>query len=238
MSRRKTKKRRYTQAQLEAKRVAKKQAKLFALQKNITIFALLIILILGLVSTTFSTSIFATLDDADTGTLIAQVQTAAKSKTDIADTSANVDNADTKANVDTAVTSVDHTGGYVYFLKPSTWTETYVMMLIGHSSYTSVYTMTKVSNTDNLYRYTMPSWSGATYVAFINGSSTWNSGSWGSSNRTNATHYTNVYNNYTFNSGSYYVCVPASTSNDASLTINYKSSYSNLNLTTRANVYS
>ena len=149
-----------------------------------------------------------------------------------------VDNADTKANVDTAVTSVDHTGGYVYFLKPSTWTETYVMMFIGHSSYTSVYSMTKVTNTDNLYRYTMPSWSGATYVAFANSSSLWSSGSWGSSNRTNASHYTNVYNNYGFNSGSYYVCVPASTSNNASLSINYKSSASNLNLTTRANVYS
>lgn len=141
------------------------------------------------------------------------------------------------AQVDVAETGVDHTGGYVYFLKPSTWTETYVMMFIGHSSYTSVYTMTKVSNTDNLYRYTMPSWSGATYVAFANGSSTWGSGSWGPSNRTNASHYTNVYNNYGFNSGSYYVCVPASTSNNASLSINYKSSVANLNLTTMANVY-
>ncbi len=134
--------------------------------------------------------------------------------------------------------AVDHTGGYIYFLKPSTWTETYVMMFIGHSSYTSVYSMTKVSNTNNLYRYTMPSWSGATYVAFANGSSAWGSGSWGSSNRTNAAHYTNVYNNYGFNSGSYYVCVPASTSNNCSLSINYKgTSASSINLTTRANVY-
>lgn len=141
------------------------------------------------------------------------------------------------AEVEVADTGVNHTGGYIYFLKPSTWTETYVMMFIGHSSYTSVYSMTKVTNTDNLYRYTCPSWSGATYVAFANSSSLWGSGSWGSSNRTNATHYTNVYNNYGYNSGSYYVHVPASTSNNASISINYKSSYSNLNLTTRANVY-
>lgn len=136
------------------------------------------------------------------------------------------------------VEGVNHTGGYVYFLKPSTWTESTVMMFIGHNNYTSVYTMTKVSNTDNLYQYNMPSWGGATYVAFANASSAWGSGSWGPSNRTNAPHYTNVYNNYGFNSGSYYVCVPASTSNNAGLTINYKSSASNLNLTTRADVYS
>ena len=136
-----------------------------------------------------------------------------------------------------SVWAVDHTGGYVYFLKPSTWTESKVMMFIGHDSYTSVYEMTKVSNTDNLYRYTMPSWGGATYVAFANAGSVWGSGNWGPNNRTNAPHYTNVYNNYGFNNGSYYVVVPASTSNNANITINYKSSASNLNLTTRANVY-
>lgn len=130
--------------------------------------------------------------------------------------------------------AVNHTGGYVYFLKPSTWTESTVMMFIGHDSYTSVYTMTKVDNTDNLYRYTMPSWDGATYVAFANAGSAWGSGNWGSSNRTNAPHYTNVYKNYGFNNGSYYVVVPASTSNNAGITINYKSSASNLNLTTEA----
>lgn len=133
--------------------------------------------------------------------------------------------------------AVDHTGGYIYFLKPSTWTESKVMMFIGHDSYTSVFEMTQVSNTDNLYRYTMPSWGGATYVAFANDSYVWGTGNWGPSNRTNAKHYTNVYNNYGFNSGSYYVVVPASTSNNAGITINYKSSASNLNLTTRANVY-
>ncbi len=142
------------------------------------------------------------------------------------------------AVVDNAETgSVNHTGGYVYFLKPSTWTESKVMMFIGHNSYTDVYEMTKVSNTDNLYRYQMGSWGGATYVAFANAGSLWGGGNWGPSNRTNAPHYTNVYNEYGFNSGSYYVCVPASTSNNAGISINYKSSSSALNLTTTANVY-
>ena len=131
--------------------------------------------------------------------------------------------------------AVNHTGGYVYFLKPSTWTESTVMMFIGKNDYTSVYTMTKVDNTDNLYLYTMPSWDGATYVAFANDGSAWGSGSWGPSNRTNAPHYTNVYNNYGFNSGSYYVVVPASTSNNAGITINYTgTTASTINLTTKA----
>ncbi len=130
--------------------------------------------------------------------------------------------------------AVNHTGGYVYFLKPSTWTESKVMMFIGHNSYTSVYEMTKVSNTDNLYRYTMPSWDGATYVAFANAESVWGTGEWGPDQRKNAPHYTNVYNDYRFDSGSYYVVVPANTSNNAGITINYKSSASNLNLTTEA----
>lgn len=133
------------------------------------------------------------------------------------------------------VWGVDHTGGYIYFLKPSTWTESKVMMFIGHDSYTSVYEMTKVSNTDNLYRYTMPSWNGAKYVAFANAGSVWGTGNWGPSNRTNASHYTNVYNNYGFNSGSYYVIVPANTSNNAGITINYTgTSASTINLTTKA----
>lgn len=131
--------------------------------------------------------------------------------------------------------AVDHTGGYVYFLKPSTWTESKVMMFIGHDFYTSVYEMTKVSNTDNLYRYTMPSWGGATYVAFANAGSVWGSGSWGPSNRTNAPHYTNVYNNYGFNIGSYYVIVPSETGKNASITINYTgTTASSVNRTTKA----
>lgn len=142
------------------------------------------------------------------------------------------------ANVDLAPTGVDHSGGYIYFLKPSTWTESTVMMFIGHSSYTSVYTMTKVSNTDNLYRYTMPSWDGATYLAFANASSAWGTGGWGPDNRTNASHYTNVYNNYGFNSGNYYLWKPGGTSNDTGITPSNSTAVSLLNKTTKANVYS
>ena len=133
------------------------------------------------------------------------------------------------------VWAVNHTGGYIYFLKPSTWTDSKVMMFIGHDSYTAVFEMTKVSNTDNLYRYTMPSWDGATYVAFANAGNVWGSGNWGASNRTNAPHYTNVYENYGFYSGSYYVIVPSGTGNNAGITINYTgTTASSVNLTTKA----
>ena len=137
--------------------------------------------------------------------------------------------------------AVNHTGGYVYFLKPSTWTESTVMMFIGRDQwehdYTTVFTMTKVTNTDNLYCYTMPKYDNANYVTFANASNAWGSGSWYSENRKNASHYTNVYKNYAFTANSYYVVVPASTSNDAEITINKKSSAADLNLTTQANVY-
>ena len=133
------------------------------------------------------------------------------------------------------VWAVNHTGGYIYFLKPSTWTESKVMMFVGHDSYTSVYEMEKMTNTDNLYRYTMPKWDNANYVAFANGGSVWGSGDWGSSNRTNAPHYTNVYKDYGFNSGSYYVIVPSGTGNNASITINYTgTTASSVNRTTKA----
>ena len=142
------------------------------------------------------------------------------------------------ANVELAPTGVNHSGGYIYFLKPSTWTDSTVMMFIGHDSYTSVYTMTKVSNTDNLYRYTMPSWSGATSLAFANASSAWGTGSWGPDNRKNASHYTNVYNNYGFNSNNYYLWKPGGTSNDTGITPSNSTAVSLLNKTTKANVYS
>lgn len=128
------------------------------------------------------------------------------------------------AVVDTAQTgAVNHSGGYVYFLKPSTWTTTnYIYLCIGHNSYTSVYQMTKVSNTSNLYRYTMPSWGGATYHAVIATSSSWESGNWGPSNLTNANHCTQAdTSGFQFNSGNYNVITCTNTSKNAAITTTY-----------------
>ncbi|MBE6132012.1 MAG: hypothetical protein E7180_01285 [Erysipelotrichaceae bacterium] len=118
-------------------------------------------------------------------------------------------------NEETKINAVNHTGGEIYFIRPANWTLSTIMMFIGHDSYTSVYKMNKVTSGENLYQYTMPAWDGANYIAFANASSTWGSGNWGPSNRTNATHYTNVYNNYGFNSGSVYLWTPGDTSSSS-----------------------
>ncbi len=148
---RKNKKRRYTQAQLEKKRIAKKQAKLFALQKNITIFALLIILILGLVSTTFSTSIFQSIENNE-GTLVTQVQTSVKQKTELADT---------KANVDVANTGYDISSGVkIYYLDTDSWGACQMYLWKDSDGYNTYYTLSKIPNT-KIYYYNFGSkWEG------------------------------------------------------------------------------
>lgn len=131
--------------------------------------------------------------------------------------------------------SVNHTGGYVYFDNTNTgWTDNYIYLVIGHDSYSSVYQMTKVSNT-NLYRYTMPSWSGATYCAVLGSSTTWGSGYFGYSTVKNADHYTGSYFEYRFDSGSYYIITPSGSSNGTSIDISYKgTAASSLNTTTQS----
>ena len=53
---------------------------------------------------------------------------------------------------------------YVYFEKPSDWSN--VSILLGHSTWSQGYNFTKISNT-NLYYWKTPSWSGATEYYFI-----------------------------------------------------------------------
>ncbi len=53
---------------------------------------------------------------------------------------------------------------YVYFEKPSDWTN--VSLLLGHSTWSQGYNMTKISNT-NLYYWKTVSWSGASEYYFI-----------------------------------------------------------------------
>ncbi len=87
-------------AKKSAKAIAQKQAKVFAVQKSITIFALLILLVLGLVSTTFAS--FIPDNTGKSGSLIADIQTLAVlqgQKNDVADTKANVDVAETSATI-------------------------------------------------------------------------------------------------------------------------------------------
>lgn len=121
---------------------------------------------------------------------------------------------------------------YMYFYNKAGWTDSGKMLFIGKSSYSSVYTMSAVSNT-KLWVVQMPSsgWSDATYMAVAGASSVWGAGSWGPTNRTNATHYTNTYTSgLSTSSTQFYTFTPASTSNNANISLNYEGSgYSSMN---------
>ena len=123
---------------------------------------------------------------------------------------------------------------YMYFHNKGGWTDSGKMLFIGKDSYSSVYTMSVVANTQ-LWVVTLPSsgWSDASYMAVAGGGSVWGSGSWGPSNRTNATHYTNTYTSgLSTSSTQYYAFIPSSTSNNASISLTYiGNAISNLNKT-------
>lgn len=64
---------------------------------------------------------------------------------------------------------------YIYFAKPSNWTASYCVFMIGHDSYSSAYTMTNISNT-NLYYWKSVKWDNYKQWAVFNTTSSWNSG--------------------------------------------------------------
>ena len=113
---------------------------------------------------------------------------------------------------------------YMYFYNKAGWNDSYKMLFIGKDSWSSVYQMSTVSNT-KLWVVQLPSsgWSDASYMAVAGASSLWTSGNgWGPSNRTNAAHYTNTYTSgISTSSTQYYLFTPSSTSNNASISLNY-----------------
>ena len=83
---------------------------------------------------------------------------------------------------------------YVYFEKPSDWTQ--VALLLGHDSYSIGYNMTKISNT-NLYYWKTASWGGYNAYAFIDAKD-WGGEGNGSSSKPDtrkkwATHYSSTF---------------------------------------------
>ena len=113
---------------------------------------------------------------------------------------------------------------YMYFDNTTTkWNDSSIMLFIGKDGYTSVYPMSKVSNT-NLYVVKLPSsgWTDATYMAVVGAGSSWNSGDWGPSNRTNATHYTNTYiSGLSASDKQRYVFTPSSSNNNCNISLTY-----------------
>ena len=93
-------------------------------------------------------------------------------------------------------------GGYVYFDNSETkWTDNSVMLIIGKSSYSSVYEMcpapeaTVTNGVVSMWYTPLPTagWGDAEYMAVIAGSSVWRKGTWGKDNLSNASHYTAPY---------------------------------------------
>lgn len=134
--------------------------------------------------------------------------------------------------------AVNHTGGHIYFDNSKTkWNDTYIMLFIGHNSYTSVFQMKKVSNT-NLYYAEITKWDNATYFAVVGNGAKWDSGNFGPSEAFDVTHQTKPYKaSYSFNSGSSYCIVPSSSSNKCSVSISYHSSMNDVTLTTKSYIF-
>lgn len=126
-------------------------------------------------------------------------------------------------NVELAETAWSFSGGYIYFDNSKTdWDATYVYLVIGKGSYSSVYQMTKIGNT-KLYYKDLPTsgWSDASYMAFMASTTSWSSDFWGPDNIKNASvGRTGTYTTSTsFVSNNYYLGVPSSGDNDSSLSI-------------------
>ncbi len=169
---RKNSNKRYTKAQIQARIEAKKKAKRLAMQKHITIFTLLALLIIGLVSTTFA-SFTTPAQTGDSGSLVAQIKTNAVNngnKDHIAPVGSNVDNADTKANVDVAETGLSCT--FVFDNSSTKFSNPQIM--IGHGSWSEGYLMTQISNTQ-LWYYSVSGWNDATQIGIMDNASKWGS---------------------------------------------------------------
>ena len=109
-------------------------------------------------------------------------------------------------------------GGTMYFDNRNTqWSDGHISLLIGKSSYTSVYEMEAIPGT-TLYKCSLPSsgWGDAEYMTIVSTTVSWDSGKWGPDNRTNAEHYTNTYTDGHSGNASY-IITPSSNSNDCSI---------------------
>ncbi len=221
----------YTKAEIKAQIKEKKRMKALALQRNITVFALLILLVLGLVSTTFSA--FIPDNTGERGSLIADIQTSAvnqNNKNQVANLG---------ANADIAATSYDLKCVFIYDNTHTQWSS--VQLLVGHNTWSQGYMMTKIANT-NLWYYNMSStWGGATHIAIFNASSTWGGEGNSVSHRVNYMDKNSSAKALSGNmtDGIQLLTSPSdatSSTDNFTLTTSYKSSYSDLNISNTAYV--
>ena len=121
--------------------------------------------------------------------------------------------------------------GYIYFIKPDSWTASTVEFMIGHSTYSRGYDMTLVSNTKNLYVCQTSKWGDATEFAFFNTSGNWGGENNKISNRAPyASNYTAVMSGYSLSNSKFYLATPASGDKGAALSMSYLGSDYNSSL--------
>ena len=215
---------RYTKAQAKERIEAKKKAKRLAMQKHITIFTLLALLIIGLVSTTFA-SFTTPAQTGNSGSLVAQIKTNAVNngnKDHIAPVGADVDNAETSAQKNL------NWQGKVFFLVPEKWDiSTYSHIQVDITRTTSATSsnyqyyagkMTRVGDT-RLYYLSLSAdhsnWNQDEYIAFTANDHEYGSGTF----NLNGNHYYTTPIDYGCNnSGNFYVFKPNSSSNFTSTT--------------------
>ncbi len=220
----------YSTPQKKAIIEQRKKVKALALQKKITLFVLLILLAVGLVSTTFAS--FVPQVSESKGSLIAEVQSIAVNqgqKQQVTQLSANSDFADTKANADIAGTGANISADTYFYFDNSTlgWTDSCIQLMVGHSSWSQGYKMTKISNT-NLYYVKMSKWEGLTQLAVFGTSGEWGGEGNSVSHRKNyADHSTSVLT-VSSNLSGYRLLT---TNSSATLTNSSITSYTSLNLT-------
>ena len=116
-------------------------------------------------------------------------------------------------------------GGCMYFDNSQTqWDDGSIMLIIGKSTYSSVYTMIADPTTANRWYCNLPTsgWSDAEYMAVISGSKSWKSGNFGPDNLVNASHYSAAYTaGLSATSGQGFLFTPQSAGNGCNLTLSY-----------------
>ena len=116
-------------------------------------------------------------------------------------------------------------GGSMYFDNSQTqWNDGSIMLIIGKSTYSSVYTMMADPTTANRWYCNLPSsgWSDAEYMAVISGSKSWKSGNFGPDNLVNANHYSAAYTaGLSATAGQGFLFTPQSAANGCTLKLSY-----------------
>lgn len=116
-------------------------------------------------------------------------------------------------------------GGCIYFDNSQTqWNDGSIMLIIGKSTYSSVYPMMSDPNTTDRWMCDLPTsgWSDAEYMAVISGSKSWKSGNFGPDNLVNAKHYSAAYTaGLSSTAGQGFLFTPQSTENGCTLKLSY-----------------